>query len=186
MTDLFHNRFELLPFGLIDHIRVVCANHLLIGGYNRHIQFIRTIKLSSLSVRGSCHPSKFFVHPEVVLEGNGGQGLIFFCHAHAFLGFHSLMQAVAPAATRHHTSCELVHNDHLPIFQNIVDILLEQPVCFDKLLGGVEKFRGAHITIFQIPQLLRFIPFTQTSISYDVVAFMIQIGECEITQTCSG
>ena len=123
--DLFHNRLELFPFSLINRIRKVCANHLLIGGYHRNVQFIGTIKFRSLCVRCSCHPSKFLIHPEVVLERNGRQGLVFFRHTHALFCLHSLMQAITPAATRHHAACELVHNYDLSIFYDVVHILLK-------------------------------------------------------------
>ena len=125
LRDLFRNRFELLPFSLIDRIRVICANHFFVGGYDRNIQFICTIKFSGLRVSGTCHSGEFFIHPEIVLKGDGGQGLVLFCHTHAFLCLHRLMQTVAPAATRHHASRELIHNDHLSIFDDIMDILLE-------------------------------------------------------------
>ncbi len=38
---------------------------------------------------GRCagHAGEFFVHPKVILESDGGQGLVFLLDAHLFLGF---------------------------------------------------------------------------------------------------
>ena len=51
------------------------------------------------------------VKAEVVLEGDGGQRLVFGLDGHTFLGFHGLVQAVAPAAAGHEAAREFIDDD---------------------------------------------------------------------------
>ena len=77
------------------------------------------------------------VHTEVVLEGDCSKGLCCSLNLHTFLGFHSLMETVAPAASFHNTSCLLVHNLHFTVHNNVVVIADEHCVGFEELLHGV-------------------------------------------------
>ena len=35
---------------------------------------------------------------------------------------------------------EFINNNHLTVFNNVLDILFKQPVCLNKLLGGMHNF----------------------------------------------
>ena len=58
------------------------------------MQSVGSVQLGGFGLGGSCHAGELVVEAEVVLEGNGGEGLVFFVNPHAFFGFHSLVEAV--------------------------------------------------------------------------------------------
>ena len=150
LLDLLHRGLELLPLGLVDHVRVVDSDHLLVGGDDDHIQLVGAHELRSLGVGRSGHACQLLVHAEEILERDGGQGLVFFGHAHSLLGLHGLVKTVAPAPARHHSSRELVHDHHLVVLDHVVDVLFKKPVGLDELVRGVEQLRGAQIPVLQL------------------------------------
>ena len=84
-------------------------------------------------------PDSFFVHTEVVLEGDSGQRLALGGDLHALLGLDGLMQTLVVAAADHQTAGELVHDDDLTVLDHIVDIPLHYAVGFDSLIDVVGK-----------------------------------------------
>ena len=51
-------------------------------------------------------PAELLVEAEVVLEGDGGEGLVFLADVDAFFGFDGLVQAIGPAAAGHEAAGE--------------------------------------------------------------------------------
>ena len=152
--DLFDNRLNLLPLRPVDHIGEVLADHWLIGGNDDDFQFIDLLEFRGLRVCSSRHASKFFKHPEVVLECDGGQRLILFRDLHSFLGLNGLVQPVTPATARHHASGEFVNNHDLPVLDHIIDVLLEKPIGLNQLMNGMNPFGG--LAVPELEGLTRF------------------------------
>ncbi len=73
-------------------------------------------------------PDKFFVHAEIILKGDGREGLIFALDLDAFLGFHGLVQTVRPAAAGHLAPGEFIHDDDFAVFDYVIDVVLIQRV----------------------------------------------------------
>ena len=65
--------------------------------------------------------------------------MVFGLDPHPFLGLDCLMQTVGPPAARHQTSGELVDDEHLAIFDHVVDIELVERVCPQGLIHGVQR-----------------------------------------------
>ena len=80
-------------------------------------------------------PRQFLVHAEVVLEGDGGQGLVLALDFDVFLGFDGLMQAIRPAAAGHEASRELVDDDDFAVLDDVLDVALVEGVGLD---GGID------------------------------------------------
>ncbi len=70
------------------------------------------------------HPGQLFVHLEDVLQRRRGKRLRFLFDRHAFLGFDGLVQTVTPLATFHQTTGELVDDDDLAIFDDVIHVAL--------------------------------------------------------------
>ena len=79
-------------------------------------------------------PDELLVHAEVILEGDGGESLVLALDLDAFLGFHGLVQTVAPAASGHQAAGEFVDDDDLAILDHVVLVALENDVGFEGLL----------------------------------------------------
>ena len=76
-------------------------------------------------------PLSFLYMPEVVLEGNGGEGLVFLADRHAFFGFDRLVQAIRPAAAGHEAAGELVDDDDLAVLDDVLHVALVEVVRLD-------------------------------------------------------
>ena len=82
-----------------------------VGGDHDDFQLVNLLEFGRFGFRRTGHAGQLLVHAEIVLEGDGGERLILALDLDAFLGFHGLVQAVAPAAARHQASGELVDDD---------------------------------------------------------------------------
>ena len=78
------------------------------------------------------------VHTEVVLQGDGREGLGRCLHLYVLLRLDGLVESVAPAASLHYTAGLLVHNLDLVVIDHIIDVLLEHCVCLEQLVYGVD------------------------------------------------
>ena len=126
-----------------------------IGGDCHDVQVVNLREFRRFGFRRAGHAGEFRIHAEVVLEGNGGKGLRLILHPHAFLGFHRLMKAVAPAPPRHQTPGELVDDHHLAILNDVISIHLIERVRPQRLLHVVVHLdhRGV-VEILDAEQLL--------------------------------
>ena len=57
----------------------------------------------------------------------------------SFFGLKRLVEPLREASTRHQTPGELVHNNHTPVLDHILDVLLEQGVRFQQLVEIVDR-----------------------------------------------
>ena len=111
LLDLLGGVAELLLLGAVDHVRILLADQRAVGGNDADVQVVDLLELGRFGFRRAGHAGQLLVHAEVVLEGDGGQGLVLALDLDAFLGFHGLVQAVGPAAAGHQAAGELVDDD---------------------------------------------------------------------------
>ena len=145
LLDLLEDGLEFLPLGPVDHVRVVRADHGLVGGDDHDVQLVDLLELRRLGVGRSGHAGQLLVHAEVVLEGDGGQGLVFVLDLDLFLGLQGLVEPVAVAAPRHEPARELVDDDHLAVLDDVVHVPLEEDVGLQGLVDVVEQFDVAGV-----------------------------------------
>ena len=79
------------------------------------------------------------VHPEIVLEGDGREGLGRGLNLDILLCLDRLVESVAPAASLHDTSGLLIDNLDLVVNDDIVNILLEHGISLQELDHGVDS-----------------------------------------------
>src|SRR5437773_2390695 len=136
--DVLDHGVELLALGLVHDVRMVDPDQVAVGRDDRDVELVDLGELLGLGLRRARHPRQLLVHPEVVLECDGGQGLVLALDAHAFLGLHRLVQAVRPAAAGHHTPGELVDDDDLAVLDHVIDVALVERVRAQPLLHVVQ------------------------------------------------
>ncbi|OIQ76012.1 hypothetical protein GALL_423160 [mine drainage metagenome] len=112
--------------GAVDLVHHVAAHHGIVGRDHHGFQAIDLVELECLGVGCAGHASQLAIHAEIILEGDRRQRLVLLLNRHAFLGFDRLMQAVGPAAARHHATGKLVHDDNLAILHHVVLVAMEQ------------------------------------------------------------
>ncbi len=84
----------------VDDVGILDADERLVGRDFDHVQPVDMPEFLGLGRRGSGHPGQLLIHPEIILEGDRGQGLVFLLDPDSFLGLQSLVQTVAVAAAR--------------------------------------------------------------------------------------
>ena len=109
--------------------------HLAVGGDDDDVELVDLVELGGFGLGGAGHAAEFFVHAEVVLEGDGGEGLVFLADGDAFFGFDGLMEAIGPAAAGHEAAGELVDDDDFAVFDDVLDVALVEGVGLD---GGFD------------------------------------------------
>ena len=137
LADLLDNGAVLPRHGLVDGIVVILADHGLVGGNLHHVQAVDLTELVVLGHGGTRHTRELLVHTEVVLEGDGGQGLVLLLDLHPFLGLNGLMETVREAAAGHESACEGVHDHDTLLVDHIVHVQLHTAVGLDGLIDVV-------------------------------------------------
>ena len=109
----------------------------LVGGDLHDVQLIDGAELLLLGHGGARHAGELVVQAEVVLEGDGGQGLGLPGHGDVLLGLDGLVQALVVPPAVHEAAGELVHDDDLAVLDHVVDVPLHQAPGPDGLVDVV-------------------------------------------------
>ena len=80
------------------------------------------------------------VHAEVVLQGDGGEGLCSGLDMDTLLGFDRLVQAIRIATSIHDTTRLLVDDHDLIVHDDILVILFEERIGLEELIDRVYTF----------------------------------------------
>ena len=78
----------------VNQVAHVIANHRLVGGHYDDLEPVNLLEFEGFCVGRTGHAGELVVQPEVILEGNRSDGLVFVLDADAFLGLDRLMQAL--------------------------------------------------------------------------------------------
>ncbi len=131
--------------GAVDDVGVFDAQHLAVGRDDDDVQLVDGVELGGLGFGGAGHAGELFVEAEVVLEGDGSEGLVFLADGDAFLGFDGLVQAIGPAAAGHEAAGELVDDDDLAVLDDVFDVALVEAVGLDSDFDVV-----LHVPVFGV------------------------------------
>ena len=156
VLDLLDDRPVLACLGLVHHVVVVVALVGPVGGDLHNVQLVDGAELLLLRHGGAGHAGQLVVQAEVVLEGDGGQGLVLAGHGDVLLSLDGLVQAVGVAPAEHQTAGELVHDDNLAVLHHIVDVPLHHAVGLDGLVDVVGEGSVLRVgQILHVEELLR-------------------------------
>src|SRR5262245_35510210 len=122
------------------------------GRDDRHIQLINLFEFRRLGIRRSRHTRELLVHAEIILNRNGGQGLVFFADVNALLRFNRLVQSIRPAPSRHQPAGELIDDDHFTVLYDIIDIALKYGMGLEGLLHVMQRVDLAGIVKVMHPE----------------------------------
>ncbi len=124
---------------------MIRPDHGHVRGDHHDFEVVDLLELGRFRVGRAGHPGKLLVHPEVVLEGDGGQRLVFPLDLDALLCLQGLVQPLAVAPPGHETARELVDDEHLAVLHDIVHVALEEGVGLQGLVHMMEQFDIARI-----------------------------------------
>ena len=136
--DFLDDGVELLALGLVDVVVAVHAPHGAVGGDHDDVHLVDRLEFVGFGLGRAGHAGELLVEAEIVLDGDGGQGLRLALDAHAFLGLDGLVQAVAPAPAGHQAPGEFVDDDHLVVLDDVLHVALVHAEGADELVHGVD------------------------------------------------
>ena len=137
LHNLFDNGVVLGPLGLVDAVLHIDTGYRLVGRDSHHIEFIDVPELTGFGLGGTGHTGQLVIHAEVVLQGDGGEGLRSGFDLHVLLGFDGLVQTVGIAAALHDTAGLLVDDFHLVVDNHILVVEFEEGIGLQQLVDGV-------------------------------------------------
>ena len=126
VDDLGDDRVPLFLLGAVDEIGILDAAQRPVRRDDDDVELVDLVELFGFGVGGAGHAGELLVLAEVVLEGDGRERLVLALDLHLLLGFDRLVQAVAPAASRHQPAGELVDDDDLAVLDHVVDVAVEE------------------------------------------------------------
>ena len=137
----------------VDEVRHVLADHGAVRRNGGHFQTVDLGEFHGFGVGRAGHARQLVIHAEIVLERDAGEGLVLGGDGDVFLGFESLMQAVAEPASGHEAARELVDDDDLIVLHDVVDVAAEYGVRLEGLqhmmlrgdVGGVVEVLDAEL-----------------------------------------
>ncbi len=143
--DVLDDRGELRLLGAVDEVPLVFADHRHVRGDRHHAETVDLLELAGLGHRGAGHPGKLLVHPEEVLQGDRGEGLVLVADLHPLLGLDRLVQALVVAAADQSPAGVLVDDQDLAVDHHVVAVELEQLLGLDRVIQigdqrGVGRF----------------------------------------------
>ncbi len=139
LDDVVDDRRPLFGFGAIDEVGFLDAHHLAVGGNGDDVEVVDLGEFRGFRDGGAGHARQLLVLAEIVLEGDGRERLVLALDLDAFLGLDGLVQAVAPAASRHQAAGELVDDDDLAVLDHVLHVELVMDVRAERLLHVVEQ-----------------------------------------------
>ena len=110
----------------VNEVRVVQANHRLVGRNRHHTQLVGGHKLARLGLCRSGHAGELLIQPEVVLEGNRGESLVLRLDGHPLLGLDGLVDALVIPAAGQNTPGVLINDQDFTVDDDVVLVFAEQ------------------------------------------------------------
>ena len=135
--DLGEDRGVFFGLGAVDLVVLVEARDRHVGRDLHDLELVDVEQFVGFGRRRAGHAGELLVHPEIVLEGDRGQRLVFRLDRLVLLGFQRLVQAFGIAPARHHAAGELVDDHDLAVADDVVLVAGEQRVRAQRLVDVV-------------------------------------------------
>src|SRR5690606_3685496 len=117
--NLLDNGCEFFTNRLVYQIVVILTDHRLVRGDHHHVQLVDVPELRSFRLRGTGHTSELVIHPEVVLQGDGGICLRSILHLHVLFRFDRLVQTIGIPPAFHDTAGLLIDDLYLAVDNDV-------------------------------------------------------------------
>ena len=134
LGDVVDDRVELRLLGAVDEVRLVDADHRLVGRDRHDAELVDLVELRGLGHGRTGHAGELLVEAEVVLQRDRGEGLVLLADGHALLGLDRLVQAVVVAAAGEDAAGVLVDDEHLVVEDDVLLVVAEQLLGLDRVV----------------------------------------------------
>ena len=141
LGDIVDDGVELGLDGGVDEVGLVLTDHGLVGGDRDDADLVGAGELGGLGLGGTGHARAraLGVEAEVVLEGDGGQGLVLGLDLHALLGLDGLVHALVVAAAGQDTAGVLVDDEDLAVAHDVVLVPVEELLGLDGVVKEADQ-----------------------------------------------
>ena len=155
LGDVVDDGVVLRFLGAVDEVRLVIADHRLVGRDRNHAELVDLVELAGLGHRRTGHAGELVVEAEVVLQGDRGEGLVLLADLDALLGLDRLVQAVVVAAAREHPAGVLVDDEHLALHDDVLLVVAEELLGLDRVVEeGDERGVGRLVEVLDAEVVL--------------------------------
>ena len=147
LRNIFGHGGELGFLGLVNQVVVVLADVGLVRRDRHNAKLVNLVELSCLGFSGTGHAGELVVEAEIVLQGDGGQGLVLVLDLHALFGLDGLVHALVVATARQDAAGEGVNDEDFALADDVVLVALEEFLRLDGVVqvthqlgvfGGIE------------------------------------------------
>ncbi len=150
LDDLVDHCGIFLFLGLVDAVVHVDACHRTVRRDGHDVELVYIPQLSGLGLGRTGHAGKLVIHSEVVLQGDGGEGLRGSLNLHSLFGLYGLVESVGVAPALHDASGLFVDDLDLVVVDHIFHILLKEGVGFEQLCDGMYTLGLDGIVLHQL------------------------------------
>ena len=137
--DILNDRLVLGLLRAVDPVALIDADHRHVRWNGNDPEAVDLLELGLLGLRGTRHAGEFVVHAEVVLQGDGGEGLVFVLDLHPFLRLEGLVQALVVAAPGQGASGVFVDDEDLVAQHHVVLVPFEQFLGLDGVVQVADE-----------------------------------------------
>ncbi len=139
----------------VDQVPLVDPDHVLVGRDRHHTQAVDLLELRRLGQGRARHAGELVVHPEVVLQGDGGEGLVLLADLHPLLRLDGLVQPLVVAPADEGATGVLVDDQDLAVQVDVVPVELEQLLGLDGVVQvGDERGVGGLVEVVDAQPVL--------------------------------
>ena len=134
LGDVFGHLHELGLLVLVHEVGLVLADHRLVGGDRHDAELVRRHELGGLGLGRTGHAAELVVQAEVVLQRDGGEGLVLGLDRNALLRLDRLVDALVVATPDEDAPGVLVDDHHLVVHHDVVAVALEERQRLDRVV----------------------------------------------------
>ncbi len=134
LGDVLDDLLELRLLVLVDEVGLVLALHGPVRGDRDDAELVGAHELGGLGLGRAGHAGELLVEAEVVLQRDGGEGLVLGLDRDALLRLDGLVDALVVAAAHEDAARVLVDDEHLDVHDDVVLVLLEQGLGLDRVV----------------------------------------------------
>lgn len=139
---------QLARLGGVNLVRPVDLLDGHIGRNGNDVHVVDAAEFFGHGLGRAGHAGDFVEMPEIILEGDGREGLGLTANGDAFLGFDGLVEPVGKLAGGHDAPGVLIDDDDFPVLNDVVHAVIHHAVGVEGLLDVVDQggiFGGGQI-----------------------------------------
>ena len=139
LDDVVDHGRVLLGARREDEVVLVDAHHGHVGRDLHDVERVDGAELVFFGLGRAGHAGELVVEAEVVLQGDRGERLVLFADRHVLFGLDRLMEALGVAPSVEDAAGELVDDQHLAVFDDVLVVVVVERLGAQRLHELVDQ-----------------------------------------------